>query len=101
MRPCASRARAEAASSSASIVPSCWSASADAVIGVTHLLRDAHAPRVDEKLAQFVYVDCVEPDVDPLVPHVRSTGDGEPVGVRGDACLARFSWVREAQDSIV
>ena len=39
-------------------------------MGVADLLRDAHAPRVDEQLPQLVDVDGVEPDVHPSVPHV-------------------------------
>jgi hypothetical protein len=40
------------------------------VVGVAHSVRQAHSPRLDEQLSQFVNVDRIETDLHPSVPHV-------------------------------
>ena len=71
------------------------------LVGGSHLLRHAHAPRVHEQLLQLDDVDGVEPDADPSVPHVSDRRHEELVGLRGNQCLPHLPGEAEAHDRVV
>src|ERR1044072_2901100 len=71
------------------------------LVGGSHFLRHAHAPRVHEQLPQLVDVDGIEPDTDPPVPHVGTAGHDELLRLRGNERLALLAGKAEAHDRLV